>query len=159
MPPRKHFTGSSGADNPAHKHGHTTGKFSPEYHSWSCMIQRCTNPKRKSYKHYGGKGVRVCSSWLVFENFLSDMGARPEGTSLDRIDVHGDYTPENCRWADRVTQARNSVQVVWVEIQGVRKRLVEWCEHYGVSINTVRARVRHYGLTYEEAILKPKRSK
>ena len=96
---------------------------------------------------------------MTFENFLADMGARPEGMSLDRIDVHGDYTPENCRWADRITQARNSVQVVWVEIQGVRKRLVEWCKHYNISINTVRDRVKYYGLTYEEAITKPKRIK
>ena len=150
---------TSGENNPAYKHGHTTGGFSPEYRSWSGMIQRCTNPKRGSYKHYGGKGVRVCEAWMTFENFLADMGARPEGMSLDRIDVHGDYTPENCRWADRITQARNSVQVVWVEIQGVRKRLVEWCKHYNISVNTVRDRVKYYGLTYEEAIAKPKRSK
>ena len=146
----------AGKANPAYTHGHTTGGFSPEYHSWSCMLQRCTNPTRKSYKHYGGKGVRVCDRWLQFENFLADMGSRPAGLSLDRIDVTGDYTKENCRWADNTTQARNSRQVVWVEMFGERKRLVEWCEVLNVSINTVRDRVKYYGLTYQEAILKPK---
>ena len=95
-------------------------------------------------------------SWLQFENFLADMGSRPAGLSLDRIDVTGDYTKENCRWADNTTQARNSRQVVWVEMFGERKRLVEWCEVLNVSINTVRDRVKYYGLTYQEAILKPK---
>jgi hypothetical protein len=91
------------------------------------MIQRCTNPKRDSYKHYGGKGVKVCDRWRQFENFLADMGSRPAGMTLERKDVNGDYEPSNCVWADAVTQARNSVQVVWVEIGGERKRLVEWC--------------------------------
>ena len=159
IPKQGHFQGMYGSDNPAYTHGHTSGKFSPEYHSWASMLQRCTNPLRKGYKHYGGKGVQVCARWLKFENFLADMGSRPEGMSLDRIDVQGNYTPENCRWADKVTQARNSVQVVWVEMLGERKRLVEWCEQLGVSVNTVRDRVKYYGMTYQEAILKPKRIK
>lgn len=159
IPPKQHYTGASGANNPAYTHGHTATKFSPEYQSWSCMIQRCTNPRRKSFEHYGGRGITVYPRWLTFAHFLADMGPRPEATSLDRIDVDGDYTPENCRWADRVVQARNSKQVVWVEIEGETRRLVEWCEHYSVSINTVRDRVKYYGLSYQEAILKPKRSK
>ena len=148
--------GGAGKSNPAYTHGHTTGGFSPEYHSWSSMIQRCTNPKRGSWKHYGGKGVKVCGRWISFENFLADMGPRPAGTSLDRVDVQGDYTPENCRWADTTTQARNSVQVVWVELNGERKRLVEWCEQIGISINTVRCRVKTHGWSYAEALLTPR---
>lgn len=143
-------------NNPAYKHGHSgKRRVSPEYHSWASMIQRCTNPRRYSYKHYGGKGVKVCDRWRKFENFLADMGARPPGTSLDRIDVDGDYKPENCRWADNVTQARNSVQVVWVEIDGERRRLVEWCELRRLSINTVRARVKTHGWSYPQAIMTP----
>ena len=148
--------GAAGKLNPAYTHGHTAGKFSPEYHTWSSMLQRCSNPKRNSWKHYGGKGVKVCARWRSFENFLADMGLRPAGMSLDRIDVQGDYTPENCRWADVTTQARNSVQVVWVEIAGERKRLVEWCEQLGMSINTVRCRVKTHGWSYPEALLTPK---
>lgn len=141
------------ATNPAYRHGHA-GKagFSPEYQSWSCVIQRCTNPRRSSYKWYGGRGIKVCDRWLVFDNFLADMGPRPEGKTLDREQVDGDYEPGNCRWADRTVQARNSTQVVWVEIAGVRKRLVEWCENLGISINTVRARVKFQGMSYADAL-------
>ena len=118
------------------------------------MIQRCTNPKRSHFEHYGGRSIKVCDRWMDFKNFLEDMGPRPEGMTLDREDNDGDYEPNNCRWATRVEQARNSKQVVWVEIGGVNKRLVEWCEDLGVSINTVRARVKFQGMTYQEAITK-----
>jgi hypothetical protein len=96
---------------------------------------------------------------MKFENFLEDMDARPNGLTLDRKNVHGNYNKRNCRWATRTEQARNSVQVVWVEIKGKRKRLVEWCTELEVSINTVRDRVKFYGYSYEEALLKPKRSR
>ena len=142
----------SGANNPAYTHGHTTGKFSPEYHSWASMIQRCTNPARNTYKYYGGKGIKVCPEWFSFQRFLDDMGHRPAGTSLERLDYDKDYTPSNCCWADAKTQARNSSQAVWVEISGVQKRLVEWCEELGISINTVRDRVKFYGMSYTEAL-------
>ena len=149
----------SGERNPAYKHGHTTGGFSPTYHSWASMIQRCTNPKRYGYKHYGGKGVTVCPRWLSFDSFLEDMGVRPEGLTLERKDVSGNYEPSNCKWATATEQARNSVQVVWVEINGERKRLVEWCEVLNRSINTVRDRVKYYGMTYEQALVTPSKNK
>jgi hypothetical protein len=75
------------------------------YHN---MKQRCCNDSNKSYQDYGGRGVKVCNRWLEsFDNFLIDMGKRPEGKTLDRIDPDGNYTPENCRWADIYTQAQN----------------------------------------------------
>ncbi len=82
----------------------------PIYYSWSDMIQRCTNPKATGWKYYGGRGITVTDHWLGengFENFLADMGERPEGLTLDRIDNDGNYTPENCRWTDWSTQVRN----------------------------------------------------
>ena len=82
-----------------------------EYRSWQSMNTRCTNPNRSNYKHYGERGVKICKRWSErpngFRNFLEDMGPRPEGCSLDRIDANGDYCPENCRWADKYTQSLN----------------------------------------------------
>jgi hypothetical protein len=100
---------AAGKNNPAYKHGHTTGKFSATYHSWASMIQRCTNPKRFYYHRYGGRGITVCKRWAKFENFLKDMGERPEGTTLDRKNNDGNYTPANCRWATKEQQASNKV--------------------------------------------------
>lgn len=148
----------AGEHNPAYKHGHTAGNFSPEYQSWSGMIQRCTNPKREAYKHYGARGIKVCKRWLRFENFLADMGLRPSGLTLERKKNHLGYTPSNCIWGTRTAQSRNSSQVVWVTINGIRKRLVEWCETYQISINTVRCRVRTHGWSYRDAITRPKQA-
>lgn len=84
----------------------------PLYPSWRQMIARCYNSRSKSYKNYGGRGIRVCERWLGdarsgLINFIADMGPRPDGMSLDRIDVNGDYCKENCRWASSFTQALN----------------------------------------------------
>lgn len=72
------------------------------------MRQRCYNPNDKAFHHYGGRGIRVCDRWRTsFENFLSDMGRRDAGMTLDRVDPNGDYTPDNCRWASWRTQRHN----------------------------------------------------
>ena len=78
-------------------HNHSKRKGSQTYHSWRSMRERCTNPNRDNYMNYGGLGVTICPHWDKFENFLEDMGEKPEGTSLDRINPYGNYEPENCR--------------------------------------------------------------
>ena len=78
-----------------------------EYSSWGHMKSRCQCETDDNYEYYGARGISVCERWQKFENFLKDMGERPEGTSIDRIDVNGDYEPDNCRWADATTQSEN----------------------------------------------------
>lgn len=94
------------------KHGHTdNGYQSGTYQSWASMKKRCYDPAQHNYERYGGSGIDVCESWLnSFENFLQDMGERPDGTSLDRIDSTKGYYPENCRWANLNIQAYNQRQ-------------------------------------------------
>ena len=90
-------------------HGHAlraTGK-SPTYYSWQAMLLRCLNPISNQWRNYGGRGITVCDHWLKFENFLADMGERPDGRTLDRINVNGNYEPSNCRWATSKEQAMN----------------------------------------------------
>jgi len=80
----------------------------PTHNSWTSMKIRCSNPLDNNYRFYGAKGVTVCEQWMDFQNFLADMGERPEGTSLDRINPFGNYEPSNCRWATAETQLQNT---------------------------------------------------
>ncbi len=80
---------------------------SPTYVSWCAMKSRCLRPCMRSYPRYGGRGITICDRWMVFANFLADMGERPKGMTLDRIDNDGNYEPGNCRWADNKTQHKN----------------------------------------------------
>jgi hypothetical protein len=91
------------------KHGHSrNGQRSSEYISWHMMLQRCNNPNTPCYEDYGGRGIKVCERWRKFENFLEDMGKKPDPKmTIDRVDVNGNYEPTNCCWATRKQQRAN----------------------------------------------------
>lgn len=112
--------------NTAHGHARQVNgrKVSPEYRSWSGMKNRCTDPQSHSWHNYGGRGIRVCDRWLAsFESFLADVGYRPKGHSLDRIDVNGYYEPGNVRWALPKEQARNRRKVSDLQADNDRLRI------------------------------------
>lgn len=91
------------------------------FQTWDKMMARCYNIKNKSYKNYGGRGIKVCDKWLDVVNFIEDMYPTwEEGLSLDRIDVNGNYCPENCRWADKYTQAQNTRDIYKNNTSGFR---------------------------------------
>ncbi len=86
---------------------HVNGERSGTYICWGSMRQRCNNPKNPNYKDYGGRGIVVCERWNDYKNFLKDMGKRPEGLTLERIENDGNYEPENCKWVSMIEQGRN----------------------------------------------------
>lgn len=133
-------------------HGHTIGGPSPTWISWSSMRQRCYLKTMKCYPRYGGKGITVCDRWRdSFENFLADMGQRPEGMTLDRIDPDGNYEPDNCRWATNEVQRENrrpvgQSQINRAEFQRQWKTgmpIDEIAEHFSLTANQVRTQA-HY---------------
>lgn len=132
------------------KHNKTGGK---EYYTWRSMKSRCVNPKNASYARYGGRGIRVCDRWMRFENFYEDMGDAPEGLTLERSNVNGDYCPENCKWATYTEQARNRSNNRILTHLGETKCVAAWAEELGISLATIYGRL-HKG-EVAEALFPP----
>lgn len=132
------------------KHGYSG---SPTHDAWCSMKQRCYYPSHAHFRLYGGRGIAVCERWrLSFVAFVSDMGERPSPLhSLDRIDPDGNYTPENCRWATRVEQARNTRQNVTLTAFGRTQCIAAWCEEFSINQCTLRHRINK-GLSIEDAL-------
>jgi hypothetical protein len=138
------------------KHGMTG---SAEWHIHQQMIRRCTDPESISYHNYGGRGIKICDRWLGeqgFVNFLADMGRRPgKLVSIDRIDNDKGYSPDNCRWATRKEQCRNTRKNVWVVFDGVKSLLQDVARDHGLSYECVVGRMRKFDMTIEEALSVP----
>ena len=123
------------------------------YYAWRSMRSRCTNQSNTSYKNYGGRGIKVCDRWVNdYDAFFADMGEAPEGMSIDRIDVNGDYTPENCRWADIETQLSNRRNNVIIEHNGMSMTQNQWARHIGVHPDTLWRRINVYKMPIPKAL-------
>lgn len=125
------------------KHGHSrVANTSSEYEIWTTMKQRCENQNAHKYPAYGGRGITVCKEWQDFSVFLADMGPRPEGFSIERIDNHKGYSKDNCRWASRKEQQRNRRTNRLIEFNGKTQCLTAWAEELGMNVGTLRGRLK-----------------
>ena len=131
----------------------------PTYKSWRSMLERCENKNHRHFSNYGGRGIEVCEKWKSFDGFLSDMGVRPDGMTLDRIDSNLGYSKENCRWATKTQQSRNKRSSRFLTIGQQSKTVSEWAEHENaVCENTIHTRLAA-GWSHEDAVFKPVRRK
>jgi len=135
------------------RHGLTE---SPTYSTWLSMRSRCNpnNVGTHAAKWYADRNVTVCDRWALFENFLADMGERPEGMTIDRIDTDGNYEPGNCRWATLQEQVRNRKATRFIEYNGEARTASEWGALLGLRPGTLRARLDH-GWSVERALEPP----
>lgn len=132
--------------------------WGPVYDS---MKQRCSNSNEDRYPDYGGRGIKVCDRWLYgdgemvgIECFAADMGERPKDHTLERVDVNGPYSPDNCRWLHKRLQARNTRRTIWLSAFGQTKPMVAWAEEAGISEKTLSSRLAT-GMSAEDAITRP----
>jgi hypothetical protein len=132
------------------KHGEAN---TPVYRVWHSMLQRCRNQADPSFKNYGGRGISVCERWTSFISFCADMGPRPEGATLERDDVNGNYEPGNCRWATPIEQANNRRNNRPLTLNGETKTLAQWARYAGLTKQALRHRLES-GWPLEEALRK-----
>jgi hypothetical protein len=140
------------------KHGHSKKDNPvPEYRVYATMLSRCYNPNSSKFATYGGRGISVCDRWRGdggYERFIADMGRRPDGGSLDRIDPNGHYEPANCRWASMIEQQNNRRSNVFLEMDGRRQTLTQWAREYGINAGTLRTRLET-GMPLGQALTMP----
>lgn len=138
--------------------GHTETKHgmynTSIYRLWTRMKQRCLNPSNRVYHHYGGRGITVDEPWLDFENFYRDMGEKPDGMTLERVDNNKGYSKDNCVWATRGQQARNRRTTRFYTLDGVTKDVSEWAHHVGISHQSMQKRIKKWEL--QKALTNPK---
>jgi len=133
----------------------TRQKATAVYLCWASMKSRCLSPKDQRYPRYGGRGISVCDRWLEFENFLTDMGERPRGRSLDRIDNDGNYEPGNCRWATQLEQQSNRRSNRLLTFRGETLCMTEWARRIGISAQALFTRLKR-GWPVDVALVAPR---
>jgi hypothetical protein len=126
----------------------------PTWTSWQAMCDRCRNPRHHAYPRYGGRGIGVCERWRSFANFFADMGFRPAGCTLDRIDNDRGYGPDNCRWANWRQQASNRSNNVWLTVDGDARTMSEWARSLDTSVQVL-SRRRKAGWSDERIVRTP----
>lgn len=133
------------------------GKSSPTYNSWSNMIGRCTRPSQPDYESYGGRGISVCDEWKEsFTKFREDMGDRPEGKTIDRIEVNGNYEPGNCQWSTNIEQQNNKTTSVKVPYNGEMLTIKELSLKTNISEGALWSRKQN-GVPLEQLVNTPAR--
>lgn len=161
---------SCGCKNPVNKTAIRTAhgqSGTPEHKLWKSLRGRCDNPKNPRFEYYGGRGIKVCQGWRAFPNFKADVGTRPSVLhSLDRVDNDGNYScgkcdeclangwPMNVRWATQKQQTRNRRVTQWVEYQGERRPLSDWCERLGIPFTRTDSRLTR-GWSIQDAFTLP----
>lgn len=152
---RKGRTVSCGAGHHRARHGHDTKSgASPTYRTWCAMLKRCHDPKATGYDRYGGRGITVCAQWRDFAVFLKDMGLRPPGMSIDRVNVNGNYEPENCRWATDKQQAANRSTNRQLLVDGCLMNLTDAAAKFGITKFLLSQRMKS-GWGQERALSQP----
>jgi hypothetical protein len=139
------------------KHLHSiAGAKTKAYTTWSNVKSRCTNPKSSHFEHYGRRGIKMCARWIdSFENFLEDMGDRPPGMTIERINNDGDYEPGNCRWASHKEQMNNTRGNRFLTFNGITKTISQWAISIGLHPNGLAKRLER-GWTLQLALTTPK---
>ena len=130
----------------------------PTYAVWNGMISRCTNPKHKAFKDYGGRGISVCERWRTFKNFFLDMGCAPAGMTLDRQNNNLGYSKANCRWVSHEVQSNNTRANVLMALNGKTQNVTQWAKELGWSRNAIYDRLR-LGWTHERTLTQPIRKR
>ena len=143
-----------GQKNTKHQHA-VRGEQTGAYRSWAAMKQRCNDPNSDNYDNYGGRGITVCSRWdNSFEEFYKDMGDRPAYGTIERVDNSRGYEVGNCRWATKQEQTLNTRRNVFVEHDGKRATISQWCSELGITYALVKGR-RKAGWSLQDALFKP----
>lgn len=138
-------------------HGHAARDKSPEYIAWRAMISRCENPRHRSFAAYGGRGIRVCSRWRAsFSRFLEDVGRKPKGRTLGRVDNNGNYEKSNVRWETSREQQRNRRSNLRLTVNGRTATASDWADETGLSVFLICSRIQQ-GWPHERAVTEPKR--